>query len=629
MAISCRLRACIQRAALAALLACCALGSAKAQAVRVEVPRAASDPRIPAIVQAEPVEEPPAYEMVVPLGEFFLLHFDSFGPIAQAATNRPDVISFLPAEGNAPANTIRALGRRLGLANVTLVGPDGLTQIVPVRIAPSAAYLTEVLQRQFPTADLRLTAAGERSILVEGTVDSAENIDPIIHVLQGFLGTDQVINAIRVRGVMQVQLEVCIARVNRAALRRLGINFLHAGDNYYVGSTTGGLIAPPTVNPALAAASVFTNPGAATAQAAGVLDGATNLFFGITDDNFALFGFIEALENNNLGKILASPTLVTLSGRPAEFLVGGRQPVPVPTAFGGTPGVAFENFGTHLTFVPVVLGSGKIRLEVRPEVSTVNTGAGAIDINNFVVPQFLSQFVHTTVEMHSGQTLALGGLSQTETIGEVTKVPFLGDIPVLGAAFRRTSYREEETEILVIVTPRLIGPIDPGTYCGTAPGQETRTPTDWELYAQGRLEVPTADGASCAVPGGCNLCQPPLQVAPPPGEPIGLSPGMQPSVLPPPAMPAPGVMPPAGVPSEKSVFQTSSLQSAPVPVGAGHVAGGAPVAAAPRLQISPELIARIGQPAEPKRWTERLAEFFLTREELPRTPGAAALKSSR
>src|SRR5262249_33249707 len=156
-----------------------------------------------------------------------------------------------------------------------------------------------------------------------------------------------------------------------------------------------------------------------------------NLVLGLVNDEQAFFGFLQALRNEGIAKILAEPRLVTLSGRPASFLDGGEQAVPVPAGLGQV-GVQFEEFGTRLNMLPVVLGNGKIHLEVEPEVSTLDAAAGvAIGGTGGVnVPGRLTQRVHTTVEMEDGQTLLIGGLIQHTANGNTTKVPILGDLPL-------------------------------------------------------------------------------------------------------------------------------------------------------------------------------------------------------
>jgi pilus assembly protein CpaC len=218
--------------------------------------------------------------------------------------------------------------------------------------------------------------------------------------------------------------------------------------------------------------------------------GATNIIFGIVPNNINFF--IQALHGERLGKLLAQPRLVTLSGRPATFLSGGQQAVPEVTASGvggGTVGTRFIEFGTQLTFLPIVLGNGKIYLEVEPVVSNLDPGSG-FAIGGVIVPGRTEQRVRTSVMMEPGQTFAIGGLIQTTIGGETAKTPVLGDLPFLGPLFSRITYNEIENELLVMVTPYLVDPMDCKQAPCKLPGLETRSPDDFELFLELILEAP-------------------------------------------------------------------------------------------------------------------------------------------
>jgi len=285
---------------------------------------------------------------------------------------------------------------------------------------------------------------------------------------------------------------VCIAKIDRTAMRNIGFNWLRAENSNFEGLQVGNLVGVPNI----------TARGGTVGNATGVINnfsgGSTGsvlspnstVFFGLTPPNVNFFAFIEALKQEGVAKILATPTLVTLSGRPADFLVGGEQPVPIVTGTGSslTPSVDYKPFGTRLTFVPTVLGEGKIRLNIVPEVSQLT--ANTVLVAGTLVPQFQTQRLNATVEMESGQTLALGGLLQTEEDAIVNKVPILGDLPGAGVLFRRISYNKTETELLIVVTPLLVDPLRGCQRPPAVPGQETRAPNDCEFYLKGKIEVP-------------------------------------------------------------------------------------------------------------------------------------------
>ena len=216
--------------------------------------------------------------------------------------------------------------------------------------------------------------------------------------------------------------------------------------------------------------------------------GNANILTGVITNNFRFLAFLNALRNESVVKLLAEPKLVSLSGRPASFLSGGEQAIPIPAGLGQV-GVQFEEFGTRLNFLPVVLGNGKIHLEVEPEVSSLDAANGT-SINGTVVPGRVTQRVHTTVELEDGQTFVIGGLIQRDVTGSTEKIPVLGDLPFVGVAFSSKSFRETEAELIVMVTPHLIDAMACDQVAKILPGQETRSPDDFELFLEGILEAP-------------------------------------------------------------------------------------------------------------------------------------------
>ena len=278
------------------------------------------------------------------------------------------------------------------------------------------------------------------------------------------------VNRVYVPGPRQVMLKVKIAELNRTAIRQLGVNFQRiTNGNLYVnsignvGSTIGGLV-----------------PGSSS-------------LFGVFDaGKFSLF--INALRQNNLAKILAEPNLVTLDGQPARFLAGGQFPFPVPQSSsipGGTAVVTvqFQNFGTFLTFLPHILANDTIRLDIEPSFSQLNFASGTT-VNGGPVPAIDQRSAHTIVELREGQTLAIAGLIQTTTNGQTTRIPLLGDLPIVGQLFSNDSINTTETELVVLVTPELVAPIEKNQMAA-APGERVLEPTDYEFYGLGRLEGKT------------------------------------------------------------------------------------------------------------------------------------------
>jgi pilus assembly protein CpaC len=335
-------------------------------------------------------------------------------------------------------------------------------------------------------------------VILTGTAATQEDIDVIMRTAQSVvLGPERVINAMRVPGVMQVQLCVVVARVSRSDLRRMAFDFLISDKKFFLSSTGSGAAVTPFLGTG-GSGSVLGTFGKIFPVAGSPNGAPTNIITGVLTNNFGFIAFLQALRDENLVKLLAEPRLVTLSGRQASFLDGGEQAIPVPAGLGQV-GVQFEEFGTRLSFVPIVLGDGRIRLEVEPEVSNLDPAAGTT-IQGTTVPGRATQRVHTTVELEDSQTFVIGGLIENTVRGSTTKVPVLGDIPFLGVAFSRKEFEEQETELVVMVTPHLVDPMDCSQAPRVLPGMETRRPDDFELFLEGILEAPRGQREVC--PGG-------------------------------------------------------------------------------------------------------------------------------
>ena len=197
--------------------------------------------------------------------------------------------------------------------------------------------------------------------------------------------------------------------------------------------------------------------------------------------------FIDAMKENGLTKVLAEPTLITLSGRSASFLAGGEFPIPVPQTSGSgtTITIEYKTFGVGLSFTPTVLGNGKISMMVNPEISELDF-TRAVSLQGFIIPRLTTRRVSTVVELGDGQSFAIAGLLKDDVREVVRKFPVLGDIPVLGALFRSTSFQKNETELIIIVTPHLVKPIDMSKQ--TLPTDQYIEPDDFEFYLLGSLE---------------------------------------------------------------------------------------------------------------------------------------------
>jgi pilus assembly protein CpaC len=305
----------------------------------------------------------------------------------------------------------------------------------------------------------------------------------------------------KIEGLQQVQLRVRIAEASRTALRELAFGGVFGGNSAFGGyQSPGGTpfqpvsIAPmnPQTVSANGATTVTQNvvgPGQPNFGFTGnAVSSATTLFLGVPGADLEVF--MRALSENRYVRLLAEPNLVAISGEKASFLVGGEFPVPVVqgNSVGGgaaTVTVEYKSFGVRLTFRPEVLGEGRIRLEVAPEVSELSE-VGALVQNGFTVPGVSVRRSSSTVELGNGQSFAMAGLLRSKDQGKVAKVPLLGDLPWIGVLFRSVRYEQDETELVVIVTATTVDPLNDGMDRPT-PGALHQAPNDWELFMEGRL----------------------------------------------------------------------------------------------------------------------------------------------
>jgi len=265
-------------------------------------------------------------------------------------------------------------------------------------------------------------------------------------------------------------LEVRVSEMSRTLMRRLGVNFAYMSDggNTYGISLLKNLVTLPDDgwpgNPLEVGNSV-------------------GMIFHFLGANASWTTFIDALKENGLTKVLAEPTLITTSGRAANFLAGGEYPIPVPDEDGIT--IEYKTFGVGLNFTPTVLSNEKISMAVSPEVSELDF-TNAVAISGYVVPALTTRRVSTVIELADGQSFAIAGLLKEDVREVVSKFPVLGDIPILGALFRSTSFQKNETELVVIVTPHLVKPLDMAKQ--TLPTDQYVEPNDFEFYLLGSLE---------------------------------------------------------------------------------------------------------------------------------------------
>lgn len=396
--------------------------------------------------------------------------------VPRALVNNTAIVKVVPIS----PNQIQVSALKPGVTQINLWDEDGNVHSVDVLIFGDSRELEMLLQTQFPTSSIKVRQLAS-SVLLTGTVDRPDIVSRIVSMAEDYY--PKVINNITVGGVQQVMLHVQVMEVSRTKLRSLGFDWAQFGQSGFVVQDVSGLIG------------TFSN----ASQSVTGTGGAT-VNFGVFSGGDAFFGLLEALRENNLVKVLAEPTVVTVSGRPASFLSGGEFPILVPQSL-GTVSIEYKQFGTRVDFVPIVLGNGRIRLEVRPQVSEIDNARG-VTVNGERIPGLRTRWVDTAVEMRSGQTLALAGLIQTRVESQNRGLPFLADLPWAGAAFRRVQEQMNEIELLVMVRPELVDALEPHEVPPCGPGETMTSPNDIDFHWRGYLEVP-----KCCTDGSCSQCQ--------------------------------------------------------------------------------------------------------------------------
>jgi pilus assembly protein CpaC len=422
---------------------------------------------------AQPVKiDPRTGILIVPLGG--IVAFEPVGlknpPTAVLVTNDAVLQARLD-----PDNPKRLFLRGLsgGQTQLIIEQKDLPALKFDVVVEPDLALLRTVIKRTVPTSNVEVQPGVGNVIILSGYVTTPQDADIIARLANSAVGgtANNVINAIQIGGIQQVQIDVVIASVDRNQLRARGFDFAIPGrGSVSFSSIVSGLLGVQT-------------------QAGGVptFSGSANLQLAVLPNRF--FGALQALRTEGVAKFLAEPRVVTQTGRPAFFRAGGQQAILSATSGITGPGVQLVPFGTELEVVPIVYGNNMIWLDISPRITAVNQGLG-ITVNGASSPGFSEQSVRSTVLLESGQTFAIGGLIQTQVQATATKVPLVGDLPYVGPFMSTVNYTTRESELVILVTPRLVHPMDQCQAPKRLPGQETRTPDDYELFLENILEAP-------------------------------------------------------------------------------------------------------------------------------------------
>jgi pilus assembly protein CpaC len=485
-----------------------------------------------------------AIEVILGQSRLMTVKSDIAGPEGTAviAVGDPSVLSF---EVMPNPRVIRLTGKRAGITDLSITTSDGQTYIFEAQVVYDLDLLRAQLKQAFPDAIIRLAQMREH-LVVEGQARSPRQVSQILQSIEAYVASvattsvggggstassedpqgnrgpggtrsdketadsegdqpasneiaaeaeseirggggggggipPQVINLLRVPGVHQVMLQVRIAELNRTGIREIGADILG------VDPSTGNILGTQIGGAAIGALGAL-GLGGLTGAATGDASGSTTAFGIFPSGDFEIL--LRALRRNQLLSILAEPNLMAMSGEEASFLAGGEFPVPVPQSSGGlgtnTITIEWKEFGVLLDFLPTVLDDETIRLKVSPEVSTIDESLGIV-LEGFRVPGVNTRRASTTVELSQGQTLAMAGLLTVAIEGNTSRIPGLGDLPYIGMMFSNTSHKRVEKELLVLVTPYLVSPMEP-EQVAPLPGEDLKDPNDLEFYLMNRIE---------------------------------------------------------------------------------------------------------------------------------------------
>jgi pilus assembly protein CpaC len=396
------------------------------------------------------------------------------------------------------------LGKKIGTTRVSLYGEGKkLVGVFDIEVAYDVTKLREELAQRYPHAKIRVSTANGR-VLLSGSAPDGIVLDSILSVARQF--SPDVINSIQVAQPQQVMLEVRFVEAARSAGRDLGVqwNMFNRGTNTrFIGNIGNNTPASqlPITNGKVGGQGDGTSCGGGlniACQAltvspfvsAGVLSAASP--FGFVVGKLLASGLeadvlLNALETKGLARGLAEPNLVALSGDTANFLAGGEYPIPVPGSFGQIS-VEYKRYGVGLAFTPTVLNKGLINLKIEPEVSELDPSHSVAVGNGISVPALTVRRASSTIELRDGQSFVLAGLLQNSSTTAQNQLPWIGDVPVLGTLFSSKSYQKNETDLIIIVTPRIVQPTRPGDVIKT-PLDNTLPANDIDFFLFGKPEV--------------------------------------------------------------------------------------------------------------------------------------------
>ena len=411
-------------------------------------------------------------------GSTYLKLGDKITSVSVAAKDIAELAAF-------PPDQVLVTGKSIGHTTATVWYGTNV-EVVLVEVTYALDEMRASLNKAIPDAtNVEVQQAGQ-AVVLSGQAPSVADIERAEEIVSGFAPEASVINAMTVAGDQQVQLEVSFAEVSRSALREIGFNFWSKGK-----ANAGGLLAPTTsmdtLAPQLGSAPDVSQLNHGAADAVPIvnapLNGTFGAIFSTALGEFPFSAALSLLSNKGYARVMAEPTLVALSGESATFLAGGEFPIPLPQSLGNI-GVEYKKFGIQLEFTPTVIGDN-IQVAVAVTVSDIDFSLG-VKLASDTVPGLTTRHADTTVRIQDGQSFVIAGLLSDSVRSNVDKVPWLGDLPILGTLFRSTSYRREETELLVVVTAHRVRPLEDRP---ELPGEFQKVdPSDLELFLLGSTE---------------------------------------------------------------------------------------------------------------------------------------------
>lgn len=392
-------------------------------------------------------------DLSVTVGKSALVDFTK--PITRVAIGTAEI-----AEATAVSpSEVMVNGRAPGNTSLIVWQQGGGRQFFNITVHPShaaaddsIAAVRRELKLAMPAENINI-ASENNLVVLRGTVKDLTDSDRAVQIAST---AGKVVNLMYVDvppTPQQILLKVRFASVDRSLERQLGINIFSTGATNTIGAITTGQFSPPTVS---------LPSGSSTGGALATLTNALNIFFFRPDLN--LGATIQALDTQGVVEVLAEPNMLTEDGKQASFLAGGEYPYPVvqgTSGGSGTVSIQFKEFGIRLNFIPTITPRGTIRLQVAPEVSSLDFAQG-VQISGFSVPAIDVRRVKTEVELGEGQSYVIGGLLDNRETQTFSKIPFIGSIPVLGRFFQSITKTRNNTELIVVVTPEIVQPIDKG-----------------------------------------------------------------------------------------------------------------------------------------------------------------------